>query len=114
MINVLNKYKLEGNEENIVYIGRPSCLGNPYSHLKGTLAEFHVDTRDDAVSKYEDWLLEKLNVDKNPVVRKEMNKILNMAKVGDVNLVCWCKPQSCHGDVIKKLIERRLVQEIKQ
>jgi len=31
-----------------------------------------------------------------------------MAKTGDVNLVCFCKPKACHGDIIKKLIEEKL------
>ena len=29
------------------WVGRPSPLGNPYSHVCGTLAEFKVATRDD-------------------------------------------------------------------
>ena len=47
-IYVHNKRKYKGHGE---YIGRPSPLGNPYSHLnKGTLAKYQVATRDKAVA----------------------------------------------------------------
>src|SRR5690348_9349173 len=39
-----------------IYIGRPSKWGNPFSHKDGTLAEFKVATRDEAVSAYRDWI----------------------------------------------------------
>lgn len=110
MINVLNKYKLNGNEENIIYIGRPSVLGNPFSHLKGTKAQCKVQSRDEAVDKYEDWLRSKLNNDKN--LTKEMLKLYKIAKCGDLNLVCWCSPKRCHGDVIKKIIEEKMEKQL--
>jgi hypothetical protein len=32
-----------------IYIGRPSKWGNPYSHLSGTLAEYKVSSREEAI-----------------------------------------------------------------
>ena len=31
-----------------------------------------------------------------------------MVLSGDVNLVCFCKPKSCHGDIIKMIIENKI------
>jgi len=39
-----------------VYIGRPSKWGNPYSHLENTLADFQVNTREEAIEKYREWI----------------------------------------------------------
>ncbi len=38
-----------------VYIGRPSKWGNPFSHKSGTLAQFRVATREEAVARYREW-----------------------------------------------------------
>ena len=56
-IKVHNKYKFKGDG---VYIGRPSCLGNPFSHLENTKASFKVKDREEAVALYEVWLKEQL------------------------------------------------------
>ena len=40
-IKVHNKYKFKGDG---VYIGRPSCLGNPFSHLENTKASLRLKT----------------------------------------------------------------------
>ena len=73
-----------------VYIGRPSIWGNPYSHKEDTLAEFKVSSRAEAIEKYEQYLLSRKDLmDKLPELK---HKILG----------CWCKPQKCHGDILKK------------
>jgi len=80
-------------EEYDVYIGRPSIWGNPYSHEEGTLAEFKVNSRKEAIEKFESYLLS--------------NKEL-MAKLPELigkRLGCWCKPKSCHGDILKKHVD---------
>jgi hypothetical protein len=81
-----------------VLICRPSKWGNPYSHKEGTLAEFKVDTREEAVQKYEEYLLnnEKL--------------MLSLHELKYKSLGCWCKNnynnQKCHGDILKKYVDR--------
>ena len=100
-INIHNKRK--SNPVDGVYIGRPSVLGNPFSHLKGTLADYSVSSRDEAVDRYETWLRSEIKT--NKVVIKEMRKLYKkFVDSGHLNLVCWCYPARCHGDVIKKLI----------
>ena len=72
-----------------VYIGRPSKWGNPYTHLDTSVnSKFKVDTRDDAIAKYEEYLLNN----------KELMNSLEELR-GKV-LGCWCKPKSCHGDIL--------------
>jgi hypothetical protein len=73
-----------------VYIGRPSKWGNPYSHKDDTLAEFKVDTRKEAIDKYEEYLLQ--NDDLMNSIHELKGKILG----------CWCKPKRCHGDILAK------------
>jgi hypothetical protein len=77
-----------------VYIGRPSKWGNPYSHLEGTLAEYKVNSRQEAVEKYEEYILGN----------KELLDSLHELK--GLTLGCWCKPKKCHGDILVKLINR--------
>jgi hypothetical protein len=80
-------------EQYDVYIGRPSKWGNPFSHKDGTLAAYKVDTRDEAVARYREWIAtqpELLNT--LPELRGKM-------------LGCWCKPQACHGDVLAELAD---------
>jgi hypothetical protein len=75
-----------------VYIGRPSKFGNPFSYKDNTLAIFKVANRDEAVQKYEEWLLSQPELVE--AVKAELkNKILG----------CWCAPLSCHGDVLLKI-----------
>lgn len=75
-----------------VYIGRPSKFGNPFSHKDGTLAKYKVATRDEAVQKYEEWLMQQ------PELIEAAKKELKGKILG-----CWCHPASCHGDVLLKI-----------
>lgn len=77
-----------------VYIGRPSKWGNPYSHKKGTLAEFSASSREAAIEAYRIW-----------IHLPENKRLLEAAKIelkGKV-LGCWCKPKPCHGDVLLEI-----------
>ena len=79
-----------------VYIGRGkgSKWGNPFSHREGTLANFKVRTRKEAIDRFEEYLLNN----------EELMKSLPELK-GKV-LGCWCKDSrkfvSCHGDILAK------------
>lgn len=75
-----------------VYIGRGSKWGNPYSHKEGTAAKWVVDTREDAIRLYEEWL--RSQPDLVAAAKKELKgKVLG----------CWCAPLACHGDVLIKI-----------
>jgi hypothetical protein len=81
-------------------ICRPSIWGNPYSHKEGTLAEFKVKTRKEAIEKYREYLLNnKELLEKLPELR---GKVLG----------CHCKQTDknipCHGDVLVELLNRKV------
>jgi len=73
-----------------VYVGRGSKWGNPYSHKEGTLAEEVVDSRSEAVKKYEEYLLSNDEL------------MSSLSELKGKTLGCWCKPKSCHGDILLK------------
>ena len=74
-----------------VYIGRPSKWGNPFSHIQYANAQFRVGSRDEAISKFREWLL----------TQGELLKDIKELK--GKTLGCWCKPKACHGDVLAEL-----------
>ena len=78
-----------------VYIGRPGKWGNPFSHLRGTKATFLCKDRDEAVALYRKWITEGDG--------KHLLKDLHQLK--GKTIACWCKPQSCHGDVLAELAD---------
>ena len=91
---------------------RPSILSNPYTHIKDkkTLATFIVSDRDTAIDMYEKYF--DLMYGSNKQFTNEIDKIYEKYKSGeDIYLECYCKPQRCHGDIIKEKLERRLIKE---
>lgn len=107
MIQVVNKHKHKPTQ-NDFYIGRGSALGNPFTgskELGNTKAQFKASSREEAIALYRNWLNEKI-AEKNQLVSAALNQIYLRAKKGPVSLVCYCKPQSCHGDVIKEVMEK--------
>lgn len=84
-----------------VYVGRPSKWGNPFTHIrdKKTLAEFIVSDREEAIQKYEEWIRNSPLMDQIEELRGK-------------TLGCWCKPKSCHGDVLLKLIKESAQKKI--
>lgn len=79
-----------------VYIGRPSKWGNPFTHKEGTRADFILPTRFEAIEAYGKWITEGDG--------RHLLKDLHELK-GKI-LGCWCKPQSCHGDILKDLVNK--------
>ena len=83
------------DSEYDVYIGRGSKWGNPYTHKKTkTKAEFVVETRAEAISKYREYILNN-------------NELMDsLDELKGKKLGCYCKPKSCHGDILVELIEK--------
>lgn len=83
-----------------VYIGRASGArgkwGNPFSHLEGTLAEFKVADREEAVRRYEEWIL------------TQQHLLDSLHELRGKVLGCWCKPLACHGDVLALMADSDL------
>ncbi len=79
-----------------VYCARPGIWGNPYSHKEGTLAKFKVETINEAIEKFREYLLNnKELMDKLPELKGK-------------TLGCWCVDENgkgkCHAKVIAELV----------
>lgn len=91
MPKVYNKRK-SNIPAGATYIGRPGKFGNPFSHKDGTLASYRVKTRQEAVDAYREWVRHQAGL---------MHDIITELKGKD--LVCWCAPEACHGDVLLEI-----------
>lgn len=92
--------------ENKTYGVRESPLANPFPLKKES-------ERDGVIDQYRDWLESVLTVDgeDNPV-RIELNRLKKIYRdTGELNLVCWCFPRRCHGEVIREVIMREFDEE---
>lgn len=99
-ITVVNKHHGVAGE----YIGRDSPLGNPFTHQPvGTHAKYVLTTREEAVANYAKWLQEQIHT-MQPSIITELDRLADKAMREPINLVCFCAPKSCHGDVIKEVL----------
>lgn len=79
-----------------IYIGRPSKWGNPFSHKAGTLAMYIVNSREEAIAAYREW-----------ITKGEGQYLLaDLHELKGKTLGCWCKPLSCHGDILSELANK--------
>ncbi len=87
------------------YVGRGkgSVLGNPFKMR-------NEGEREQVVQKYRSWLWRQIQLQNKEVIR-ELARLANLAKRGDLELACWCKPKACHGDVLKACIEWMLTEK---
>lgn len=68
-----------------VYIGRPSKWGNPF-------AIGQDGSREQVITKYREWLLA------NPELVQRVQR-----ELAGKDLVCFCSPLPCHGDVLLEI-----------
>ena len=98
--------------ENNYYIGRENILSNPYTHLpvKDTKAMFQCKTREEAIEKYDKYfdIMYGNNIEFTKIIDEMYEKYKNGE---DIYLECYCKPQSCHGEVIEEKLQKRLIKE---
>ena len=85
-MRVLNRHK-DNIPQDAVYIGRGSPWGNPFVIGKD-------GTRSEVVQKYYEWILQN----------EELLSRLDELKGKD--LVCFCSPQLCHGNVLLDLVNQ--------
>ena len=81
-----------------IYIGRPSKWGNPFTHKQDgkTLAKYIVNNRQEAIDSYRNW-----------ITNGDGKYLLNdLCELKGKILGCWCKPLSCHGDVLVELVSK--------
>lgn len=80
-------FKHNNAPENAIRIDRRTVYGNP----------FHIGkdgTREEVIEKYRHWLWHRMKND-----RIFMRLVANLAHR---DLVCWCAPEPCHGDVLER------------
>ena len=82
MQQVFNKRRPREIPKGAVYVGRPTQWGNPFS--KSSKAQNIEDFREYA---------EKRNANDPNWLKPLRGK----------NLVCWCSPEGCHGDVLVEM-----------
>lgn len=107
----INKYKFD----DVVYIGRGSPLGNPFTSKDSKLALYKVDSTEIAVSEYKKYLYKKIS-EKDRAITYELKIILAYLKEHKtIALGCYCKGENykhdktlCHGDIIKELLLKLL------
>lgn len=95
---VVNKYKHEATSDDM-YIGRGSLFGNPYLNT--------FDTREESIDAYRTYFQDIIDGCgcKHKKFKRQLREIVVKLKLdGEVNLVCYCKPKACHGDIIKEYL----------
>lgn len=106
-IKVVNKKTHVPDSGVDFYIGRGNPLGNPYDWRgsKHPQVLYVADDRQQAIRCYKEYLLFEMN-DGNPEICDELNKLVSLKFQGKaINLVCYCCPEDCHGDVIKEIVD---------
>lgn len=114
MIRVIHKKEAD-KYENVIYIGRGSVLGNPYTSIQGreTKAKYIVSSKEESIENFKNHLLECIEK-KDKEVCDMLNKIYKLSLEGEVFLSCYCKPKSCHGDIIKEIVESKIEKKESQ
>ncbi len=79
-------------------------LGNPFSHLPKSKAEFYSPTKEDSIISFKNYLKAEINTG-NPVICDAINElIIRNLKKQDFALVCYCSPKSCHAEIIRDFV----------
>ena len=84
MPKVLNKYH-DKIPKDAIYIGRPSKWGNPFQIGKD-------GSRAEVIGKYKNYI-------------KNLPDLIQLARneLKGKDLICFCTPLACHGDVLLKI-----------
>lgn len=98
------------------YIGRSktmsSPLANPFTHngKRSSLAKLTFKTREEALEAYELYFEKMYGSDE--AFTNEFNRIYKAYRDGhDVYLQCFCKPLPCHGDILARKLQEKLIRE---
>ena len=89
MTTVINCRSSNHEGDNYVYIGRPSKWGNLFIIGRD-------GSREEVIKRYKDWLMAQ------PILLKAIKTELK-----DKILVCWCKPEACHGDILAEIANEK-------
>ncbi len=114
MIYVVHQKRSVLRLQNVQYVGRPTVLGNPFTHLKtNTKALFIVPTVQDAVAQYQKWLHREIFRGSDSEVFKALLHLTDLyLRHKCLYLSCWCKDEldprkwdhDCHADILRQEI----------
>lgn len=80
-----------------VYCGRGSVLGNPFPITQHASRNYVCD-------EYQIYFDEQIQI--NKIFMMELVRIHTLGKrYGEVKLGCFCAPERCHTETIKKFLE---------
>lgn len=85
MVKVINGTKREFWRGETVYIGRPSKWGNPFKIGRD-------GSREEVIEKFRKYIAD------HPTLAQEARE-----ELCGKNLVCYCAPLACHGDVLLEI-----------
>ena len=107
MIKIIN---IKSKEPFDIFIGRNfktpyEHFGNPWTH-KSRANAIKVSSREEAVDNYRKWLYGEDFLDIESKRREWILKNIHTLK--DKTCACFCKPLSCHGDILKKFFEEKM------
>lgn len=89
-----------------VYIGRSKekamHYGNPFDFMGG-IGSVKVESREEAIQNYEEWLRGNPRWSKVEPQRREWI-LSNICSLEGKRLGCFCKPKACHGDILLTLL----------
>ncbi|WP_415397019.1 DUF4326 domain-containing protein [Sulfurimonas sp. CS5] len=85
VINIKTNTQYDKDNSEYEYIGRGSYWGNPHSMFE------NGDTREEVIRKF------KYDFDKDMFINKKKDEV---RKLVGKRLGCFCKPSSCHGDIL--------------
>lgn len=91
-----------------------SPLANPYTHAgkRSSLTKLTFPTREMCLDAYELYFDKMYGSDED--FTREFDRIYDAYKNGnDIYLQCFCKPLPCHGDIIARKLQERLIRESK-
>ena len=70
-----------------IYIGRPTIWGNPFPVSEWGGVQQSID-------KYKEWIMQPEQAFLRAAMRRELK---------GKDLVCWCAPRICHGDIVLEI-----------
>ncbi len=105
-MSILNKRNIKQLDSSMFYIGREKNsqfhFGNPFSHMENTIAIVKVSTREEAIDCFRKWIRGQAYENVEPWRRLWI--LNNIEKLRDKDLVCWCSPLLCHGEVYLEIL----------
>lgn len=91
-----------------------SPLANPFTHdgKRSKLAKLSFKTREEALNAYEMYFDGMCGMDDE--FTKAFDYIYEKYKNGeDIYLQCFCHPLPCHGDILARKMQQKLIKEKK-